>query len=502
MNELGLPNDGYDYGRHLKTMGGGRFIAASGEVGNAFPGDGIYELPEDPEYWKNAKTGQSMRGEGQGLLRPVVDAITLSADCMDEDMEEALFGNEGDEGDEGEGRDGEEFEELNDDFILQAGRELDSEEEAEGAGEGGGGGFDFEAHMAMLIAKSEKSLGWAPARGWEDGELEKLQQLMPHKGLEGYDTDDEDEDEEEAGAMRESAAAMRRHRLWEARAETGSGAAAPSKRECVPVKDGFEDLLAEYNEDEIGELEDPEEEGANTRGFVDVRGEGEEVGGPGGAYIEHILDDFLRAKIAETDEEEEHADGRGETPRRKSLGLFTSNGGLAEEEREEATEEWEDEGGEEIVTAGGAGDTDDMEQFIVKHNYLGVSDCVGCGKKIKYGRTPALSLPLCKMAHTHTPSPILPSLPVRTGMAPPPGIVKPYSPPARTWTTTPALSSRMGGNGRGRKGSTTGAVVRCRACLKKIEDPRELWPWWRSRRRVGCPWGSYQWRRRRRLASR
>ena len=28
--------------------------------------------------------------------------------------------------------------------------------------------------MARLIEKSEKTMGWAPARGWEDGELEKV----------------------------------------------------------------------------------------------------------------------------------------------------------------------------------------------------------------------------------------------------------------------------------------------------------------------------------------
>lgn len=383
VNELGLPNDGYDYGRHLKTMGGGRFIAASGEVGSALPGDGIFELPEDPEHWRKARTGQGSRDEeGQKLLKPVVDAITLSADCMDEDMEEALFGSDGDEGAEEEGGVGGMFEELNDDFILQAGRELDSE------GEGAGGGFDFEAHMAMLIAKSEKSLGWAPARGWEDGELEKLQQLIPHKDLEGYDTDEVDDDEEEAGARRKSAAAMRRHRPWGARAENGSGAGVVSRKDHASMKDDFEDLLAEYNEDDIGELEDPEEAGANTRGFMDVEGGGDGMGGPGCAYIEHILDDFLRAKIAEIDEEEartevrEHAEGRGDTPRRKSVGLFASSGGLAEEEGEEPAEEWEEAGDEEGVTAGGMGEADDMEQFIVKHNYLGVSDCAGGGEEI------------------------------------------------------------------------------------------------------------------------
>lgn len=84
------------------------------------------------------------------------------ADCMDEDIEEALFGEE----------DGA-FEELNDDFILQAGQEPDEDQPDNGGEEA----FDFEAHMARLIEKSENSMGWAPARGWEDGELEKLERV-------------------------------------------------------------------------------------------------------------------------------------------------------------------------------------------------------------------------------------------------------------------------------------------------------------------------------------
>ena len=31
VNELGLPNDGYDYTQHMKAMGGGRFIGADGK---------------------------------------------------------------------------------------------------------------------------------------------------------------------------------------------------------------------------------------------------------------------------------------------------------------------------------------------------------------------------------------------------------------------------------------------------------------------------------------
>ncbi|CAM9889532.1 unnamed protein product, partial [Laminaria digitata] len=32
INKLGLPNDGYDYDQHLKSIGGGTFVSKSGRV--------------------------------------------------------------------------------------------------------------------------------------------------------------------------------------------------------------------------------------------------------------------------------------------------------------------------------------------------------------------------------------------------------------------------------------------------------------------------------------
>ena len=103
-------------------------------------GGPAYHLPEDPEEWGKG-------GDDAAAPKPIVDAITLSAgksdigyckpcdaivknallrsvahgyvsmvaiiDCMDEDMEAALFGSDDEDG---------EFEELNDDFILEAGK--------------------------------------------------------------------------------------------------------------------------------------------------------------------------------------------------------------------------------------------------------------------------------------------------------------------------------------------------------------------------------------------
>ena len=77
------------------------------------------------------------------------------------------------------------------------------------------------------------------------------------------------------------------------------------------VEADFDDLLAEYSDDEIGELEDPADETAATRGHVGIH-DGDED------YLEHVLDDFLRAKIDDDEEEE--------VPRSRSSGRNENRG--------------------------------------------------------------------------------------------------------------------------------------------------------------------------------
>mmetsp|Transcript_47850 Transcript_47850/g.82300 ORF Transcript_47850/g.82300 Transcript_47850/m.82300 type:complete len:126 (-) Transcript_47850:22-399(-) len=39
INELGLPNDGYDYSKHMKQIGGGTFVSRTGQIirNNPYP---------------------------------------------------------------------------------------------------------------------------------------------------------------------------------------------------------------------------------------------------------------------------------------------------------------------------------------------------------------------------------------------------------------------------------------------------------------------------------
>ena len=172
------------------------------------------------------------------------------------------------------------------------------------------------------------------------------------------------------------------------------------------VEADFEDLLAEYSDDEIGELEDPADEIAATRGG--------QVGIDGGDdYIEDILDDFLRAKIADdegllvstTRNENRGKDimpmpsqfffllttdattinlSRTAPPSDNSLqGLFgikNTLGGLFKKRMEGADKEssssleQEDEGADVVEEEEQQVETpEQFEEYISKHEYLGVS---------------------------------------------------------------------------------------------------------------------------------
>ena len=42
----------------------------------------------------------------------------------------------------------------------------------------GGEAFDLDEHMARMIEASERAMGFAPARGWEEGELEQVRAVV------------------------------------------------------------------------------------------------------------------------------------------------------------------------------------------------------------------------------------------------------------------------------------------------------------------------------------
>lgn len=117
VDENGIVRDGYDYSKHMKEMGKGKFYSADGQFASQSDLARRVELPDDV----------LPSGEEQDRL---LDAITLTTDLMDQDLREALINDEA-------------FEAIDDDFMAQAAAADPDEDIADG--------FDYDAHIAKLM---------------------------------------------------------------------------------------------------------------------------------------------------------------------------------------------------------------------------------------------------------------------------------------------------------------------------------------------------------------
>ena len=129
-----------------------------------------------------------------------LEAITISHEFMDPDIRAAMFDVSYDGG------------ELDDDFMQQVMAPAEDGSEGEG--------FDFDAHVAKLIERSQRVMGLV-----EEGEEEDV---------EDYGSEDDDDEEEKGSAV---------------------GAA-----EMAQLDRDFDKALLEYDSDECGALEDPEDD--------------------------------------------------------------------------------------------------------------------------------------------------------------------------------------------------------------------------------------------------
>jgi hypothetical protein len=134
---------------------------------------------------------------------------------MDEDLRAALFDGFDEEGN---------FEELDDNFVDQVMKEPEVPD------------FDFDAHIANLIAKSERMLGISKARGWDDEDAKRLVRKVdyPDEFSEGDEVEswqeEEDYDREDYKSL-------------------------PNKQADF-TDEQLEELLQEYEDGKLGEMED------------------------------------------------------------------------------------------------------------------------------------------------------------------------------------------------------------------------------------------------------
>jgi protein LTV1 len=184
----------------------------------------------------------------------MLDSIALSADCMEEDVAQALFDFE-----EGE------FEEILDDFCLTANQEPEDDEVVEG--------FNFEEHIRALIEKARlQENGGGEGRALEDDFFAGVAPL--HARIEEEDDEDhfdyDQYNEEEDSLDREF---------------NGKDYSKPMNDEQQRVLcQQFEEALLEYDSDDVGDLDDECEEIVGSRPLE------------GDTQLDAALDEFLNEK--------------------------------------------------------------------------------------------------------------------------------------------------------------------------------------------------------------
>jgi protein LTV1 len=231
-----------DHEKYLKDISGtGTFLdATTGHVGSA-----------------NADSRGKVVFEEEAIMEVdrQFDSIPLTADCMDEDVAGALFGDF-DEGD---------YEELDDDFVMDAAKEPEDDES------GGDGGFNFDDHIKRLMEKAQRerdesaAIGGAERSHWGKKDADFFSNLKP---LHERDEDGDYPDDESmyAGTT----------------ATTPGVVSALSPEEERALCEKFEMALAEYDSDEVGD--NPEEEIVGPRAME------------GDFQLEAALDHFLQER--------------------------------------------------------------------------------------------------------------------------------------------------------------------------------------------------------------
>lgn len=239
VNELGFANDGYDYSKHFGDADGGVVYGANALSQTLLRAKHM-ELPEEVF--------------AQGDLDPDIlqHAITISEECMDEDLRAALFEDADEEG---------AFEELDDDFVAQAMAEPTTQD------------FDFEAHMAKLLNKSAAAMGLSGAK--KGGALGRL-----------------DEEDEEGEFFDED------DMSWATDEDGGDADGGRRYRGAQAIDEAhFEEVLREYEEDEDDYDDEADEDGDDgDEAAIDVMAAGDEARSGRRGLFEAALDEFIQVR--------------------------------------------------------------------------------------------------------------------------------------------------------------------------------------------------------------
>jgi len=286
----GLLDDEYDYEKHLKTItGSGVFF--SGDTGHVASATADARARDKPIIESDVNE-----------VSRQLDSIALTPDCMDDDVAQALFGD----------FDGAEFEEILDDFCITA--NMEPEPDANGEGKDAAA-FDYDEHIRSLIEKAEKAAkggefdpnaapenhpAWS-ASAHEFGAAKPLH-------MRAIDEDEEDDDEDDVHSLDREFGGDGEYYVDE-EYEYEEDYRAPGVASSLPpdqeraLREKFEQTLAEYDSDEVGDLDEECE---------DIRGEVELEDNP---QLEAAFDDFLKEK-----KDEIFIEGTKHLPENKRVG--------------------------------------------------------------------------------------------------------------------------------------------------------------------------------------
>lgn len=251
--------DEYDYEKHmLPITGKGVFYGASG-------------VQIDPS--------QDVRATSAPIEEPFIkevdrqlDAIALSADCLDPELADALFNFEEND-----------FEEILDDFCMTANQEP---EKFQGDENYEVDDFDFDAHIERLIQKAKLEEKGGPKvvpnnhKAWN----EQAKEFTSMKPFSKYE-DDAKDDDDYVNHYDEDEYSIHAEDLDDDLVSMNPGVVpklAPEEEKALCEK--FEQALLEYDSDEIGELEDQ---------CYEIKGEKPLEGD---IQIEAALDQYLQEK--------------------------------------------------------------------------------------------------------------------------------------------------------------------------------------------------------------
>jgi len=270
--------DEYDYDSHLKPITGyGVFIQRDRNGGESVT--------------NNPRSSHVPLEDNVMELDRQLDTIDVSANCMDDDVAQALFGNFEDGG----------FEEILDDFCLTAGQETaienveDNDKDADFDGQGLGivgnkkkvvsasnPDFDFDKHVQMLIKKAKREENGGvkvepQSHEWWQKNQKEFQSVKPHHQLSSSD-DDDDNDKNDIDSL------DREFDGDEGELFTEGVVSKLKPEEEMVLCEKFEQTLLEYDSDEIGDLDDK---------YQDIVGDKPIEGD---IHIDAAFDQFIQAK--------------------------------------------------------------------------------------------------------------------------------------------------------------------------------------------------------------